>query len=181
MNRTSPDMLWADLGNDPDDWQHVARNSMAAAEVLVRELQKAWPRGQINVQLPPECMTLWPSVMLKAYALEALFKALWLKMGNQLVVEKKKNSESKWEFRGVPGGNGHDLCFLAKAIGLELDWNDADTLARMSKVSTALGRYPIGVTRRGTDGISWSWKDDECVERIWTMTTAQLAKCIKHP
>jgi hypothetical protein len=98
-------------------------------------------------------------LMLWAMAAECLLKALWLKSGETLIVNRR--------YSKLPKTNDHDLCTMAEVISskgaFHFSDTDIDVLYHLSPFIT-LGRYPIQkeVTTRnrnapkGFESAGWS-------------------------
>src|SRR6266496_4657471 len=75
------------IGNDYQDWHITAHQLFASSAILNRERErvekplksKPYPRP-----VPLESRTFWVELMLDAFGLECLIKAVWLKQGHQL-------------------------------------------------------------------------------------------------
>lgn len=76
--------------------------------------------------------------MLLGFALECGLKALWLRRGNDLIVNGR--------YRGVSGAHDHDLVQLAHATQFACTSRERDVLARLSKFIRFAGRYPVAKT-----------------------------------
>lgn len=174
-------------GNLPFPWWLVGRGLVYSAEVLY---------GAAVVSIPidpndPESTTvemdevanrefnraqalLGPTLMLRAFGVEAMLKALYVDQGGVLA----KNGKFIW-----PPGKSHDLCALAIAAKFDLDANETELLRILEFWSTE-GRYPIqtGVDRYDLAGpdaepMSWSWTDEN--EDEWRMLVGRLRAIAK--
>ena len=74
-------------------------------------------------------------LMLRAFALESLLKAIWIGEGNTVV--------ARGDFKMTGMMMKHDLIKIAQAAGLTLATNERRLLRRLSR-AVFLGRYPIG-------------------------------------
>lgn len=83
-------------------------------------------------------MMLAVRAMLLGYSLECLFKALWLRNGNELVRDGR--------YIGVKGANDHDLVQLARASKFSPTPNELAVLKRLTNFLRFAGRYPVGKT-----------------------------------
>jgi hypothetical protein len=73
--------------------------------------------------------------MLRGFALECLFKAVWVKRGNQLA--------SGGRLQPIKGAAPHDLLQLADKLQFQCATNERDVLKRLSLFIASVGRYPI--------------------------------------
>lgn len=105
-------------------------------------------------------------LMLTAFAIEALLKALWLRKGNKLVEGghyKRMPCERK---------RFHNLGALCHDTSVDLTDDEKYVLGILSDTGRFHGRYSIA--RRATEmhnGFLWSWQYDkvtgELVTRLW--------------
>lgn len=113
-------------------------------------------RGVADIKADP--MRLWqPALMLRAFAIECLFKALWLREpGNKLA------QNGKWIRIQTCKNNNHDLECLARAVGFELTSPERNVLTRLTFFGV-WGRYPIVKNYSEHQGRSIWTTDDEFV------------------
>ncbi len=154
-----------EYGNKWYPWLRSADDLLSSAELLREQCitRKYFPNDldkyedELN---SPGGKVFNVILMLWAMAAECLLKALWLKSGEKLIVNK--------QYSKIPNTNNHDLCSLAEVISSKgafhfLD-SDLDVLYRLSPFIT-LGRYPIQkeVTIRnrhapkGFESVGWSF------------------------
>ena len=128
------------VGNKPSTWKWFAENLLLSGKLLYDEHLK------VNLNKIKEGKT--PSIddirllgvikMLRAMALECLFKALWLKSGGILAEGGK--------YIKIPGTSDHNLTSLSKKVSekfkLNITEDEKDLLKRLS-LSIPGGRYPI--------------------------------------
>ena len=160
----------ARIGNDYRNWTSSAGVVFAARMILTQERDKERCRVLKSADATPvsvALLTLPAELMLTAFGIEALVKALWLKNGNTLVshgqyrpmpCEKKK----KW----------HDLVALCKDAGFDLKEGEKEVLDILSNAGRYRGRYPVA--RRNSDMrdiFFWSVDYDriagELITRLW--------------
>jgi hypothetical protein len=169
MTSLSPD--WhTQIGNNYSNWTSSAQVLFAASSVLTRERNAEDARILNSTDATPvsvAILTLPAELMLTAFAIEALLKALWLKKGNKLVHQGKYTPlpcEQKRQF--------HNLAALCDNVGFILREGERIVLDILSSTGRFKGRYPIA--RRSVDMRSiffWSHDYDkvtgELVTRLW--------------
>jgi hypothetical protein len=106
------------VGNDHQNWTHTAQTLFAGRKVLERE--RSFQSGKASI----ESLTVWIEIMLTAFGIECLIKAIWLKQGPKLAQNGKYVEMIKNE--------RHRLVKLCGAAGIALDSREADGLERMS-------------------------------------------------
>src|SRR5438552_15565842 len=90
------------VGNDYEWWKITAHELFASAAVLNRErerVEKSLKSKPYPHPSPMENRTFWVELMLAAFGIECLIKAIWLKQGRQLVHDGK--------YIPMPGEGGH--------------------------------------------------------------------------
>lgn len=169
--------MYDQAGNSPEAWASSADSLLAAATLL-----RAARANPLNVGDPvPDGERARPSeIMLRGFALECLFKALWVKRGNRLA--------SKGELQKIPGVGNHELLQLAQKLDFKCAPTEKDLLKRLSLVTTSVGRYPIAThwsktkiqkTFGGGKGPPTYWespRDDNAYKSIVTRLEAELGK-----
>lgn len=163
------------LGNDFRNWMHTAQALFASSTILTRERERATSDLRPG-PAPIEVLTLWPEIMLAAFGIECLIKALWLRQGHILARAGK--------YVPILRKEAHDLARLCAAVGVALTPAETDALERMSIISRSIGRYPISRTahetrpRRFVTGAGspffWSDGDDRLVESLVMRLKKQL-------
>jgi hypothetical protein len=123
------------LGNDYRNWKHTAQELFAGSTILTRERERV-EKGLQSGKAPIEVLTLWIELMLAAFGIECLIKAIWLKQGNTLARDGKYIGMGKKE-------PYHQLVKLCDLAGITLDPREADALQEISDIATSLGQYPI--------------------------------------
>src|SRR5262245_66027408 len=94
----------------------------------------------------------WTELMITAFGIECLIKAIWIKQGNQLVRDGK--------YRPMTKNEGHQLVRLCGVAGIPLDSREEDVLKRISGIARTIGRYPIAKKANEiATGCSWSSAD----------------------
>lgn len=143
------------IGNNPDVWIETAEALVYNAEVLKRHRDESEaPSATADVDRTFAELLLW------GYALEAFYKALFLKQGGALVVGDALDPK-------VGMGN-HDLVKMALKVHYPLDGKQQDALQRLSAILLWGGRYPIAKTS-STTFVPCYWsqpEDDSTVEQI---------------
>ncbi|MFC1539798.1 hypothetical protein ACFL6H_10275 [Candidatus Latescibacterota bacterium] len=130
------------VGNDPIIWKFYSESLSKASEQLYDQYSNIDINNisdNSSSSTIGELASLSKIVkMLRAMAIECLFKALWLKLGKNLVING--------EFKKIPNTNNHDLCsiekIISKIIDLKISDNENDLLKELSFYNSH-GRYPI--------------------------------------
>lgn len=141
-----------ELGNSYRLWMQTAQTLFAGSKILRGERERG--KAPIEILMP------WTELMLTAFGIECLIKAIWIKRGNQLARDGKYVPMTKNE--------GHQLVKLCRVAGIPLDSPEADALKRMSEIAGTIGRYPIA-RRAGQiipTGCSWSSVDYGIIENL---------------
>jgi len=133
-------------------------------------------RGYGTGKAPIELLTIWTELMLAAFGIECLVKAIWLKQGHQLARDGK--------YIPIVQNEGHRLVPLCRAVGINMDAREQDALERISIIGRTIGRYPIarrayemrvGQFHKHTgSSISWSSDDDRIIESLVTRLKVML-------
>jgi hypothetical protein len=100
----------------------------------------------------------WIEIMLTAFGIECLIKAIWIKQGNQLARNGK--------YIPITKNEKHQLVELCGAIGFKLSERETDALERMSDIAGSIGRYPISRRARQNKSLSWGSQDDDIIENV---------------
>jgi hypothetical protein len=142
---------------------HAARELFAGSEVMRRERQRLFANLRSGTrtldETPPEFFTTWTELMLTAFGIECLIKAIWIKQGNQLARDGRYVPMTKNEH--------HDLVRLCGVAGIALDQCEINALNQISDIAGSIGRYPIARTASLTEGVrSWSSEDDEVIGNL---------------
>jgi hypothetical protein len=104
------------VGNLPFSWVDKADELTLAANVL---------RSQKHD-------TLWAELMLRAFALENLLKALWLIRADAIFQNGKMENTPKH----------HNLLKLATELKMSLNEAETSLLSRLYRIAVSIGRYP---------------------------------------
>lgn len=75
------------------------------------------------------------ALMLRAYAIENLCKALWIDSGERLANQGK--------FLNMPSGTSHDVLGMYQRLGYQADDIRANMLSTLTNAARHFGRYPI--------------------------------------
>src|SRR5437773_8925739 len=97
----------------------TAQTLFAGNQILRRERERG--KAPIEMTMP------WTELMLTAFGIECLIKAVWIKQGNQVARDGKYVPMTKNE--------GHQLVKLCRVAGIPLDSREADALKRMSDIA----------------------------------------------
>jgi hypothetical protein len=81
--KESPIDIHTRVGNSYVHWKRTAETLFASSEILRRERERVWLTLKPG-PAPKEIFTTWTAVMLTAFGIECLIKAVWLKQGRQL-------------------------------------------------------------------------------------------------
>ena len=152
-----------DLANSPYFWKEKALDLLMASKIL-RQAEESYEMEIDGEKVKvPFLRSYWPKIMIRAFALECLIKALWLKNGNILYQGEK--------YVGIDGMKLHHLSKMFEAVGIILSDEKRNLLDRLSAVSVADGRYPFPSKKnlfdkfnRGKNGefrVKWSLPQDD--------------------
>lgn len=125
-------------GNSWRAWYRQAGDLLRVARHLARERNRILRSCQSDPE-DPDFETgaeyLRSALLLRAFGMEGLFKALWLARGGLLT--------NAGRYAGIPSiKDTHDLCALAGKLSIELTTAERDVLERLT-VFGEFGRYPI--------------------------------------
>jgi hypothetical protein len=126
--------IYDDTVNDPMAWLLTADNNLIAADKIddAKEAALKAPRAIEHIM-----RTTWVSLMLRAFAIECLLKAIHVKAGNALGTGGKMTS-------GFPGK--HDLVAMWEALNLPpLTPARRSVLTKLTAISTSIGRFPVAI------------------------------------
>src|SRR6266404_4142177 len=124
---------WA--GNNYRNWMHTGQTLFAGSTILAHESERARANLRHGGKAPIELLTVWTELMLAAFGIECLVKAIWLKQGHELARDGK--------YVPIVQNEGHRLVRLCRAVGINMDARDQDALERISIIARSIGRYPI--------------------------------------
>ena len=144
------------VGNNRQNWIHTAQTLFAGSKVLKRERERSLRSGQPSIEM----FTVWMEIMLVAFGIECLIKAIWIKQGNQLARDGR--------YIPIVKNERHQLVKLCGAVGISLDPREVNALKQMSEIAGSIGRYPIGrrASQTAPRSVSWSSKDDGIIENF---------------
>lgn len=134
----------------PRSWIQKADELMEAAHLLEIELTRHWSsvslEGEVP-EVPPELIGLGnlqaPYFMLVAYAIENYCKA-------ELVRANEKELRNRVLIKRLPKYlNDHDLRRLVGRLKLSLSILEEELLARLTRCSLWVGRYPVPTGSNG--------------------------------
>ncbi len=123
---------------------------------------------------PFELFMPWTELMLMAFGIECLIKAVWVKGRHQLARNGKYISMIQNE--------RHQLVKLCGVAGIPLDARETDALERITDIADTIGRYPI--PRRASQipkGCKWSSVDSRIVENLIVRLELELRKNTSGP
>lgn len=173
--------MYDTAGNMPLAWVGSAESLLAAASVLraARDAACTVPL-KVGDPVPAVWMSHPCELMLRGFAFECFFKALWVKSGRKLALRGK--------FQRIPGAGQHDLQQLAQKVDFACTPHETDVLKRLSLFTTSIGRYPIAshwektriqATHGGGHSSPTYWSfpaDDQACEAMVHRLNAQLNK-----
>lgn len=141
------------IGNAPEMWFSSAIELLTASAELGRVSKEAAQKFDLPFDIPVT-RSFWPRLMLRAFAIECLIKAHFLRGGKTLCKGGK--------YEGIVKNERHDLAKLAREADIATSNVEANLLGRLSAVAIGVGRYPI---RRNFDArkkdIQWASPRDE--------------------
>lgn len=157
------------VGNDYPNWKHTAQELFAASDILKRERERVEPTLRPD-PAPLEILTSWTELMLAAFGIECLIKAIWLTQGHQLARNGK--------YVGMMEKEGHRLEKLCRKAGIVLNEHEEEVLTRISNIAGSIGRYPIpSRAPQTTDALWWSSPvDDDIIENLIVRLKIELRK-----
>jgi|SRR5436190_8539790 len=157
---------------------HTAQTLLAGSTILARESERARASLRHGGKAPIELLTTWTELMLAAFGIECLVKAIWLKQGHQLARDGK--------YIPMLQNEGHQLVRLCRVAGIALDAREKDTLERISVIARTIGRYPIPrrahetrprqFYRQTRSPLGWSSNDDSIIESFVLRLKTELRR-----
>ena len=151
------------MANSPHFWKQKALDLLMASRILRQAEESSEMEIDGKKVKMPFLRSFWTKLMIRAFALECLIKALWLKNGNTLYRDEK--------YVGIGGMRCHDLSKMFETVGIILSDEKRNLLDRLSAVSVAHGRYPFPSKKnlfdkfnRGKNGefrVEWSSPPDD--------------------
>jgi hypothetical protein len=156
------------LGNSIVQWRRSGVQLLASAQVLSRERERAEPKGGGSGKAPMEMLTFWVELMLCAFGIECLLKALWLKKGGTLA----RNGR----YQKVIGKENHNLANLCRVVSFQISARETAVLDKISEIARSAGRYPIATTSESMHEETGSWDgiEDKVLERFLVKLDAEL-------
>ena len=120
-------------GNDYQSWEVHSIDLWVAADCIkeARFNQSSGP----NLRTGAYTYTVASELMLRGFAFECLFKAIYLRQGNKLVFNGKMDIP--------PDFKNHDLKKMARNLRLNFSEDEEFYLDILTNYSKNLGRYPI--------------------------------------
>lgn len=163
MKKSDVRRMYERVGQMPETWE-LAAGSLLSASRLLQASQKTFDTTQLKTgeTVPDEGRVHGVEIMLRGFALECLFKSLWVAHGNPLVENGR--------YRGVPGAGQHDLAQIAAVLPWSLSTEERDLLRRLTDYVVWAGRYPIPKRDRGGKVIYWTHPTDD------TLLDAMIAR-----
>ena len=162
---------------------HIVQTLFAGSTILTREHARARASLRRTGNAPIELLTVWTELMLAAFGIECLLKAIWLKQGHELARDGK--------YVPIVPNEGHRLVPLCRAVGIDMDARDQDALERISIIARSIGRYPIARRAYETQArqfykhtgspLSWSSEDDRVIESFVTRLKLMLRGPVSKP
>lgn len=142
MTEAEQKQMFDDMANNPLEWSAAANDNLVAADVIDAAMAAATSRAAqgMAAATEPVMRLSWKSRMLRAYAVECLLKAIFVKNGNKL-------GDGGMIIRNAFPTN-HDLVEMWTVAGLTpLPAKDErrHLLEKLAQISTSLGRYPIAM------------------------------------
>ncbi len=159
------------LGNSIDSWQLHAEFLISSARVLKKERITNSSPSQED-PFPVGMRVTAVELMLYGYAIEALFKTIWLDKGNLFVKDGK--------FLNLPKTGDHQLDHIAYTVGIIsiFSKDEKRVLRILSKFITGFGRYPIQKSVNQTEmHKSEEWQGDSdytVIDQIFSKIRANL-------
>lgn len=163
-------LIYDKVGNDPRAWLRHAEELLITHSILYDEYKQVdYTKLRNEGIVSDEGRVLMPALMLLAFAIECLLKALWLKQGN-LLAENGKLVK-------IPNTHDHNLVEYGNVTGLVFSKNEKVVLNRLFKISVSLGRYPIPIKFEHSHlhktpiagyqtDLHWGFSDDVIVDKI---------------
>jgi hypothetical protein len=157
------------VGNDYLNWKHTTQTLFAASKILTRERERVEPTLKPG-PAPIEILTFWIELMLAAFGIECLIKAIWLTQGHQLARNGK--------YVGMMSNEGHRLEKLCRKAEIVLNEREKEVLTRISNIAGSIGRYPIPSRAPQTTGaLGWSSPvDDDIIGNLIVRLKIELRK-----
>lgn len=150
------------MANDYIQWIEAANDNLIAADAISEAIIAAMKHSGNQ----PAMRLHWKILMFRAYAIECLLKAVYLKNGNRLA------SGGSFIHTALP--KGHNLVAMWKLVSLPpltKEWRGL--LEKLTQISTSLGRYHIGLAWNKPKPnlaknsiMDWTTGEDQVLESI---------------
>jgi hypothetical protein len=152
------------VGNDSSYWVRTARALFAASKTVKCERERV-EATLTSGKAPDIVLTVWTQLMLTAFGIECLIKAIWIKQGNQLARDGKYIGMTKKE-------KPHELVRLCDIAGIALNQRETDALQQISDIAKSIGRYPIARNAE-VNSRAGVWSYDDTIENFLEKLKAQ--------
>lgn len=140
-------------GNSLAHWKITAESLVSAAEAL---------RGHAGERREAPWGTLWPELMLWAFAMETFFKTLRLKHA----IDSLDPEKLLYRDDTLQAPKSHDLVELAEWVGFPLDSFRREVLEQLTKAARYEGRYPVPLHGELVSSWWYGQSSDEEVDSI---------------
>jgi hypothetical protein len=145
----------------------TAQTLFAGSKILRRDRERVTANLRHRKAQSDELLMPWTELMLTAFGIECLVKAVWIKRGNQLARDGKYVPMTKRE--------GHQLVKLCRVAGILLDARETDALERITDIAGTIGGYPIARhASQIATGCSWSTGDFDIIENLILRLESEL-------
>jgi hypothetical protein len=118
------------IGNNYRNWMHTAQTLFAGSTILARESERARANLRHGGKAPIELLTVWTELMLAAFGIECLVKAIWLKQGHELHVTE--NTFQSFRTRGIGSCPYAGLSALIWMYGRKMFWSGSQSSVAQS-------------------------------------------------
>ncbi len=106
---------------------YTAQALFAGSTILARKSERARANLRLG-KAPMELLTTWTELMLAAFGIECLIKAIWVKHGHSLARYGK--------YIPMLPNEGHQLVPLCRVAGIALDAREKHALERISIIAS---------------------------------------------
>ena len=146
----------------------TARALFAGSTILARESERARANLRHGGKAPMELLTVWTELMLAAFGIECLIKAIWVKHGHSLARYGK--------YIPMLPNEGHQLVPLCRVAGIALDAREKHALERISIIARTISRYPIPRRSHEMGSLGWSSNDTYIIENFVLRLKTELQR-----
>ena len=146
---------------------HTAQTLFVGSKILRRDRQRVTANLHQRKAQSDELLMPWTELMLTAFGIECLIKAIWVKRGHQLARDGK--------YIPMIQNERHQLVKLCRVAEIPIDARETDALERITDIAGTIGRYPIA--RRASQiatGCSWSSEDLDIIENLILRLESEL-------